>query len=692
MRLGKFEASKLLRLYGYSSINRIIKRLRSNDLFKRKKALDELGEIGNEHPEVASEFLKLIIDSFLDPAVEVRLSAISAFGKIAIREPKYIKEGFVPLLHRIRDKSAEVRVNTIEVVGKITEMNKKHIKKATPYLVARLNDSDKRVVQATINSLNIVGNISPEVVVPFLIKQLKHKKSEVRIAVAEIIKNIAKNNIEETKIAIPTLFETLKDTNQWVRNMANEALIEIGIRKPRYVMPSYIQCLEDKEREVLWWITALSAIKAIGKIAEKRQKETIGAVPFLAKCLTKDIWELRENASVTLGKIGKNKLDYVLEAIPNLVNCLKDPDDLVRTATAHALDKIGVRQKEYRLIQKASEAISSSEFVVKSIRNFGISAEKAQKILFQAKTAFEEHSYEEAIELGRIAEEEARKQEEFFRKVTDNLEITISFIEEIESYGINVSEPKKLLPSVKKFIDMAEYSKALEIIEEAKSLAKEIKDRAKPELLINVTAYEDFKAGEWSRVAVTIQNDGETDANNLEIDFFGPIESRGSRRIPILKIGEKSELLIDLSPRTKGEIPIEINVSYQDFAKRGYQLSDKCIITTINNEEEIKSMKKTLFNIQTHIPQNYSISEKESIDDLEIICQNCGAKMPKNFRVCGKCGTVLQKTCPNCGNNIPTNFKFCGSCGAKIGNVCPKCKSENPQNFMFCGNCGAKLK
>lgn len=694
MKIGKLDTSILPKFHGPTSIHRITKRLMSGDSFKREKALDELGEIGEDHPELSGEFINLIIDSFQDPVPEVRSSAIIAIGMIGKEHHTFIKEAIDPLIHRIRDKDVEVRQNAIVIIEMIAQKTPEIIKNASPYLVARLNDSDKDVREATINCLNIVGNIKPKIITPLLIKKLRHKDPNVRISSGSIINNITKNNVNDVKIAIPKLFESLKDSNQKFRRKANEALITIGIQKPELVMPLFIKCLEDKDREVLWWITALASIKAIGKIAEKRQKATIKAVPLLSKCLIKDIWELRENASITLGKIGKNNLDYVIDAIPNLVKCLKDPDDLVRTTTAHAFDKIGVLPEEYRLIEKSSESLNTSHFAISSIKNFGIDVNRAEKLFIQAKKAFKDHKYEEAIELGAAADEEARRQEGLFKTITENLETTISFIEEVESYGIVVNESKNILVNARKAIDVQNYDDALAYINNAKDLAQKNKNKAKPEIIINVVAYDNFKVGEWSRVTTTLENNGSTFANNLEVDFFGPFESQGSRRIPVIKIGEVVELVLDLSPKIEGRIPLEINISYQDFAKRGYQLSDKSFIKTIGTDEEIKSEKIILFNITTHSSKKDNAPESNIEKDTskEIECPKCNAKMPENFRICGKCGSVLSKTCSICGHKVPVNFTFCGGCGAKMGNNCPKCNNENPDSYMFCGSCGANLK
>ena len=59
-----------------------------------------------------------------------------------------------------------------------------------------------------------------------------------------------------------------------------------------------------------------------------------------------------------------------------------------------------------------------------------------------------------------------------------------------------------------------------------------------------------------------------------------------------------------------------------------------------------------------------------------IICQECGAAVPGNFKFCNKCGTVLEakrkpkvlvsRPCPGCGSSVPGEFNFCNKCGVPI--------------------------
>lgn len=51
-------------------------------------------------------------------------------------------------------------------------------------------------------------------------------------------------------------------------------------------------------------------------------------------------------------------------------------------------------------------------------------------------------------------------------------------------------------------------------------------------------------------------------------------------------------------------------------------------------------------------------------------CQNCQTTVPDNAKVCGECGTKLDKNamlpCPSCGEDVPVTAKVCGFCGTRL--------------------------
>ncbi len=48
----------------------------------------------------------------------------------------------------------------------------------------------------------------------------------------------------------------------------------------------------------------------------------------------------------------------------------------------------------------------------------------------------------------------------------------------------------------------------------------------------------------------------------------------------------------------------------------------------------------------------------------------------KSYRIC------------TCGARIPANFKLCGRCGKKLGLICLNCDEDVPEGFAYCTGCG----
>jgi len=74
-------------------------------------------------------------------------------------------------------------------------------------------------------------------------------------------------------------------------------------------------------------------------------------------------------------------------------------------------------------------------------------------------------------------------------------------------------------------------------------------------------------------------------------------------------------------------------------------------------------------------------------------CVKCGAKIKKNAKFCGECGSSQVATCPKCKTEISPNAKFCTNCGEKIAKetTCPKCGKVLKANAKFCSECGEKI-
>ncbi len=90
-------------------------------------------------------------------------------------------------------------------------------------------------------------------------------------------------------------------------------------------------------------------------------------------------------------------------------------------------------------------------------------------------------------------------------------------------------------------------------------------------------------------------------------------------------------------------------------------------------------------------PQNQQTSS-----DAQILCPNCGNKLPSNAKFCLECGSKIETLqadviiCPSCGKKTPKG-KFCMECGAELSKKCPNCGANIPAGGKFCLECGTRL-
>ena len=64
-------------------------------------------------------------------------------------------------------------------------------------------------------------------------------------------------------------------------------------------------------------------------------------------------------------------------------------------------------------------------------------------------------------------------------------------------------------------------------------------------------------------------------------------------------------------------------------------------------------------------------------------CPNCKQEVPETAKVCGFCGTKLEKDqkarfCGECGAEVPAGIKFCGTCGASMVTASKPAKKAKP--------------
>jgi len=106
------------------------------------------------------------------------------------------------------------------------------------------------------------------------------------------------------------------------------------------------------------------------------------------------------------------------------------------------------------------------------------------------------------------------------------------------------------------------------------------------------------------------------------------------------------------------------------------------------------------------------------MEDSDIFCTECNAKIKPGSKFCTECGKPVEETktdalqasgtdetevsnsdsepgirCPQCNNQLKADETFCTECGTKIEIItnCPKCGAPIQTGTSFCTECGTNI-
>ena len=188
-------------------------------------------------------------------------------------------------------------------------------------------------------------------------------------------------------------------------------------------------------------------------------------------------------------------------------------------------------------------------------------------------------------------------------------------------------------------------AKLLDEVLEAKKLADSaissapVKQFTFPFIEFTVSQAKPFKANDWNELEIQLSNTGTGIAKNTTISF-DTFETRGQTIIDNLEVGEGSVLNIDAKVNSRDKAIVRMDVYYHSIEGETFSAVRR---DWFPNDYETK----TIF-VSEVPPGEESNAEKYShrevfSGDLHVVCSNCGSRAPSNFRICGKCGSRLQK-------------------------------------------------
>ena len=160
-----------------------------------------------------------------------------------------------------------------------------------------------------------------------------------------------------------------------------------------------------------------------------------------------------------------------------------------------------------------------------------------------------------------------------------------------------------------------------------------------PFLEISVSQLQPSLRDSWCEFEALLQNSGTGSARSINISFDN-LEARGKTMVDELEVDSEINLNFEVKTDSRESVVTRMDIFYHTVEGDTFSMVRRDWFPNENEGEVI---------FQNEIPpgeegKSNLYTRKEVIsEDFHIICSNCEARAPANFRICGKCGSRLQK-------------------------------------------------
>ena len=160
-----------------------------------------------------------------------------------------------------------------------------------------------------------------------------------------------------------------------------------------------------------------------------------------------------------------------------------------------------------------------------------------------------------------------------------------------------------------------------------------------PFLEISISQVTSALSDSWCEIEVNLQNSGNGPARSIAISFDN-LDLRGKTMVDELGVDSDKTINFEVKTASSESAITRMDVFYHTIEGDTFSIVRR---DWFPNDKENKMI------FQSEIPPGEEdkaniYTRKEVItDDFHIICRKCEARAPANFRICGKCGSRLQK-------------------------------------------------
>ena len=187
--------------------------------------------------------------------------------------------------------------------------------------------------------------------------------------------------------------------------------------------------------------------------------------------------------------------------------------------------------------------------------------------------------------------------------------------------------------------------KLLDEVLAAKKMAEETIEASNPSLIslpfieFSASQPSPFVSGEWNTIEISMSNTGNGTARTVTISFDN-MQVRGQTIVDSLESGKDAVVEIEIMTNSIDRMITRLDLYYHSIEGDTF--------TAVRRDWFPNDNENTLI-FEGEIPpgedSDSPIYKRQEVMHAEfhIMCSNCGARAPATFRICGKCGSRLQK-------------------------------------------------
>ncbi len=276
--------------------------------------------------------------------------------------------------------------------------------------------------------------------------------------------------------------------------------------------------------------------------------------------------------------------------------------------------------KRTSLLRKSQEEIRNLDDLVVQSERLGIPISEAKSHLDQARQAIEAgdvDGFHNGLTQAKSALEEGRTSH-FTQRYETRVHAVSTMIANAKRVGAEIGEVEISLGQAEDALRKSDLPLADILLKQTEvsvgmQISNFIKNRY-PNLVVHLPTT-GLQANNWNRYVLEVENRGKLPARNVEFNFEGDVEVKGSTPIPELGVNERKLVEVGLKPKGSGDVPLTVDVFYQRmFDENRYELKDK---KSVRVEAEGTYLVEDVFLIHSdgRLISHHSRKFREEIDE-----------------------------------------------------------------------------